>query len=90
MAEEKTPTRLLDPAQLDFGPIEMGETELADGAILILRTQMDSNSTRLVVRKTDDMDWIVLRGMMEAALQFVVEDQSSITITAGEDEDEGD
>lgn len=90
MAEEQTPTRTLDPAQLDFGPIEMGETELADGAILILRTQMDSNSTRLVVRKTDDMDWIVLRGMMEAALQFVIEDQSSLTITAGEDDDEGD
>jgi len=77
------PDRTLTADQLDFGGIELEEGELPDGALLVLRTQMDGSRTRLVVRRTDGLDWITITGMLVAA-------QSSFVELESENEDEDD
>lgn len=70
-------TKWLNLTQFEFAPVSVDDDELADGAILIIRTQGPNDMTRLVTRTTDGVDWITARGMMEVARQGVVEAASS-------------
>jgi hypothetical protein len=65
----------LDPGSLGFPPIELGEDELPDGAILIVRVHMPGDQTALRVRWVD-LDWLTRLGMLKAALDTDMSDIS--------------
>lgn len=83
-------TRTVTVADLDIGEIELDEDELVDGALIIIRTQMSENQTRLIVRGTDGTDWVTKRGMVDVAQQYLAESTSTLVsiIEDGEDPDE--
>ena len=70
--------RTLDLAEVPFLPIELEDGELLDGAILVVRTLLDGDKTRLVTRTSDGLDWITARGMVEVAHDNFVEASLSV------------
>lgn len=82
--------RVIDLTSFNFNEIPLGPTELAMDAILIVKTQAmtDHGSvTRLVMRGTDDMDFITFRGMLELAHDKALADSPLMDEEEGEGED---
>lgn len=82
----QTPTgeMILDwPAAFEFRPIEMEEDEIPDGAILIVRTHLPGDRTRLTMRPAVGVDWITARGLLEEAL-----DHHRETVRGGDEADD--
>lgn len=64
---EQNSIRQVTAGELGLEPIDLEDDELVDGAILIVRTQLSGNQTRLVTR-TSGGDFVVWRGMLEHTL----------------------
>lgn len=57
----------LDTSQFHFDAPDLEPDELMNGAVLLIRTSLSNDRTRLVVA-ADGLDWLTVRGMLEEAI----------------------